>query len=127
MGAPQADGLGNAKASEPHSGLGPTGAIPSAFTPGPWEVVTNRYGEHVLVATDTDENIFLLDDTEAGHDHDVYTANARLIAAAPELYEAVRLFLAYDASDDAEGVQMMLDYNTALTAAKAAFAKAGDA
>jgi hypothetical protein len=61
----------------------------SAFTSGPWEVVTNRYGEHVLVATDTDENIFLLDDTEAGHDHDVYTANAHLIAAAPELYEAL--------------------------------------
>jgi hypothetical protein len=41
MGAPQADGLGNAKASEPHSGLGPTGAIPSAgFTPGRGNLAT---------------------------------------------------------------------------------------
>lgn len=32
MGASQATGLGSAKAPEPHSGLGPTGAIPCAET-----------------------------------------------------------------------------------------------
>jgi hypothetical protein len=52
-------------------------------------------------------------------------ANARLIAAAPELYEAVRLFVEeYDQNDDSSGVGMMIAYNRALEAAKAALAKA---
>jgi hypothetical protein len=58
------------------------------FTPGPWNLVTNKFGEHVVAAGDDD--IFLLDDTESSvSDHDEYTANARLIAVAPELYEAL--------------------------------------
>jgi hypothetical protein len=52
-------------------------------------------------------------------------ADARLIAAAPELYEAVRLFVEkYGAADEPSGVAMMLAYNDALEAGKAALAKA---
>jgi hypothetical protein len=57
----------------------------TGFTPGPWDLVTNKFGEHVVAAGDDD--IFLLDDTESSvSDHDEYTANARLTAAAPDLY-----------------------------------------
>jgi hypothetical protein len=51
-------------------------------------------------------------------------AAARLIAAAPELYEAARLFLEYDAGDETDGVALMLAYNIALEAARVALAKA---
>ena len=51
-------------------------------------------------------------------------ANARLIAAAPELFEAVRLFLAYDAGDMDDGAAMMIAYAEARSAAIAANAKA---
>jgi hypothetical protein len=65
----------------------------TGFTPGPWNLVTNKFGEHVVAAGDND--IFLLDDTESSvSNHDEYTANARLVAAAPELYEACRDALA---------------------------------
>jgi hypothetical protein len=50
-------------------------------------------------------------------------SDARLIAAAPDLLEAVRLFLAYD-SEDTSDVQTMLAYADALAGAKAAYAKA---
>ncbi|MEH3121139.1 MAG: hypothetical protein PGN16_04030 [Sphingomonas phyllosphaerae] len=54
-------------------------------------------------------------------------ANARLIAAAPDLLEAVAAFIAYDEGDDDApdaGVRMMIDYDHALTLARAAIAKA---
>jgi hypothetical protein len=60
--------------------------------------------------------------TEDGAEH---LANARLIAAAPELYEAARLFVEeYDAGEDVNGVELMLSYNRALEAGKSALAKA---
>lgn len=66
---------------------------------------------------------------EEGHDFGlvaevILPENAPVIAAAPELLEAVRLFLFYDANDDADGTGIMLDYVTALDAAKEAYAKA---
>lgn len=51
-------------------------------------------------------------------------ANAKLIAAAPELLEACRLFEQYDSSDPESSVKMMLLYADAIAAAKAAIAKA---
>jgi hypothetical protein len=44
MGASQATGLGSAEAPEPHPGLGPTGAIPSAVTI-PGEIYAFLMGE----------------------------------------------------------------------------------
>ena len=52
------------------------------------------------------------------------TANARLISAAPDMAEALRLFIHYDEATDDDGVQLMLNYADALSAAKAALAKA---
>jgi hypothetical protein len=58
-------------------------------------------------------------------DRDEVKAYTHLIAAAPELYEAARLFVEeYDAPEDDDGVAMMLSYNRALEAGKSALAKA---
>jgi len=62
------------------------------FTPGPWVAVQNKFGEFALVRPETDQTIILLDDTEGLGDCLQYAATARLIAAAPELYEALNLF-----------------------------------
>lgn len=51
-------------------------------------------------------------------------AAAALIAEAPELLEALRLFVKYDAGDHEDGARMMMDYADALAAAKSAIAKA---
>jgi hypothetical protein len=91
----------------------------AAFTPGPWDAgsrVVNSGGMDFTPIDAPEYAVAFVPVSKA--------ANARLIAAAPELYEAVRLFLAYDSEDADDGVQMMLAYNDALTAAKAAFAKA---
>jgi hypothetical protein len=45
-------------------------------------------------------------------------------AAGPALLEAVRLFLAYDRGDEKNGIELMANYNAALVAARAAYAKA---
>ena len=61
-----------------------------AFTPGPWSLVINKFGENVLVQPATDRTLFLLDDGETTDwNQDEADANASLIAAAPALYEAV--------------------------------------
>jgi hypothetical protein len=51
-------------------------------------------------------------------------ADKRLIAASPELLAACKLFIAYDNNDATDGVAMMVAYNNAVTAARAAIAKA---
>jgi hypothetical protein len=97
MGAPQADGLGNAKASETHSGLGPTGAIPSAgFTPGPWELgdTSGGYQEinapYAPIAWTGLARVVVQMEAPAGlADYPQGQANARLIATAPEMLEAL--------------------------------------
>lgn len=49
---------------------------------------------------------------------------ARLIAAAPEMLEALKAFLAYDEQDGESDVEMMLAYGEARDMARAAIAKA---
>lgn len=107
--APQT-GLGSSREPEP-SGLGPSGAIPrAAFTPGPWELCAHLAFPHVdkQCACGYRGVIFGPDDDKAicqpGHEpapkgqegsepgrypREVEIANARLIASAPELYEAL--------------------------------------
>jgi hypothetical protein len=67
----------------------------SGFTPGPWSI-TDR-GDLFRIRNDNDEVVATTDD--GGHpvdeifDYDTQRANARLIAAAPELYEALTRLL----------------------------------
>jgi hypothetical protein len=85
-------------------------------TPGPWKqscesidpdwhIVTTQGGAVVA-------NVFA-----------PQSANARLIAAAPDLLAAVEAFLAYN-DKDGDDVRMMLDYGEALRLARTAIAKA---
>jgi hypothetical protein len=85
-------------------------------TPGPWE--SDRNGKIWAGGVS-------LADTYACARGIDYKANARLIAAAPELLEACRLIVKYDSSDAIDGVELMINYATALDAAKEAIAKAG--
>lgn len=65
-------------------------------TPGPWGVEQNKWQEFVLYRASDQTTVALIDDSEAYYDFDTYEANARLIAAAPELYEALQtLFESY--------------------------------
>jgi hypothetical protein len=54
-------------------------------------------------------------------------ANARLIAAAPDLLAACEAFVNYDSSVDHDGIDMMLAYETANLLIRAAIARAGAA
>lgn len=68
-----------------------------------------------------------LDDGGDNQSLSIAVANARLIAAAPDLLEACKAFLLYNDRPDTEpnaGVQMMVDYDHALTLARAALTKA---
>jgi hypothetical protein len=88
----------------------------AAFTPGPWEVDgTHVYAPSGILSARRKVCIV----------RDNLEANARLISAAPELYEALRLFVEeYDAVDDHTGVSLMIAYDNALMAGRAALAKA---
>lgn len=85
------------------------------FTPGQW--APDKFGEIVSLGKNGKSICMVLQDAEG-------PANATLIAAAPDLFEAVRLFVEYDAGDEDDGVAMMLAYAKARDAAKAALAKA---
>ena len=50
--------------------------------------------------------------------------DARLIAAAPDLLEACKAFIAYNNQDASDGIAMMLAYHDAVNSARAAIAKA---
>jgi hypothetical protein len=121
------------------AGLGDTASVPCAdWTPGPWlyahretavsegyhstEIFTEDGGSGKGVIATLSWYPRPLD--ERGAMGTYREANAPLIAAAPDLFEAVRLFLEYDAGDEEDGVALMLAYAKALDAAKAAFAKA---
>jgi hypothetical protein len=120
MGVPPQAGSGcqpTASAAEEASSR--SGIPNAAFTPGPWTAEQYHDNEwQIDAARDAVATTAFCFAPES-------TANARLIAAAPELYEAARLFVEeYDAADQDDGVAMMLAYNAALEAAKAALAKA---
>lgn len=104
----------------------------ASFTPGPWSVkvddqsgIGRTHSVYICTKAGWPEGQLARVNVQDGLGE--REANARLIAAAPDLYEAVAAFLAYDAGDDDApdaGVRMMLDYDHALTLARAALAKA---
>jgi hypothetical protein len=88
-------------------------------TPGPWAI-----GAYGRVITPDGEVLRTCGVATPGADSDEYRANTRLIAAAPDLLEACRLFLGYNADEGDDGVAFMLAYERAVTAAMKAVAKA---
>jgi hypothetical protein len=103
----------------------------AGFTPGPWAVMPEesdrlyirvrgkRLGERYKIAN------VLFPAPYKGEKEDAL-ANAHLIAAAPELHEALLLWLAYDDQDEADFAEAgpMLLYARAIDATRKALAKA---
>ncbi len=102
------------------------------FTPGPWEVhISSRHGAQIICAGDH----FAAPIAEIPKylDDDLIAANARLIAAAPELHAALRVLVqmceeanpgAWNNGVESNGIQEG-DYlaGNAIEAARAALAK----
>ena len=92
-------------------------------TPGPWMI--ERYGSHkdLVIAPGADiETAGIAEVDRRPGDPDGPTPNARLIAAAPEMLEALRSLA--DAVDVTEIPQWVPALGTAYDAARAAIAKA---
>lgn len=90
------------------------------FTPGPWEkdkydCLRSPEGKQVGV---WGAGIAWVQRDEESE------ANARLIAAAPDMYEALKAFMIYHETDDETDVDMMLNYAEAKRQIMAALMKA---
>jgi hypothetical protein len=65
--------------------------VKAGFTPGPWQAFTDRHGQSYCIDTDlgrASTNVTVIADDIRGEQRH---ANARLIAAAPELFEALEV------------------------------------
>ena len=85
----------------------------SKHTPGPWDMDEGDYGIYQIETSDQIAEVF------SHHPDEELKANARLIAAAPELLEALRELLEYDG-----GAFCVCDDPYAMDRARAAIAKA---
>lgn len=94
----------------------------NAWTAGPWkQQVTEPPGQYVI------HSMTALGPGKSQARTVGWTkteADARVMAAAPELAEACAAFVAYDEADQASDVALMLAYADALKLAKAALRKA---
>ena len=92
-------------------------------TPGPWVALihpeTKRRAAAAMVATQDSGGKLAIDVTGSTGTHEGDAANARLIAAAPELYEALRAIV------DREADEPLLEPSY-VAAARAALAKVDD-
>ena len=61
----------------------------TTHTPGPWEI-GNREGEHLPILDSAGNYLALADFENVANNADKVDANARLIAAAPDLLKAVQ-------------------------------------
>lgn len=88
-----------------------------AHTKGPWRAVKASHGP-IDILDDQGRGIVTVYGGGVGSESK--EANARLIAAAPDLYEALRWFI-----DDIDGTHtVMLDFDENVAKARAALAKA---
>lgn len=95
----------------------------SAHTPGPWLITDS--GTFVYALNGRGSNRFWLSVSAAGPDHATQAereANARLIAAAPELLEALQWYVDNDGTNI--GQPGNEPYEAGLNRARAAIAKA---
>lgn len=62
----------------------------TGFTPGPWSIVRYGDGSSLVIHSDTDNRVCFMATASSDRptSHAAIRANARLIAAAPALYEA---------------------------------------
>lgn len=119
------------KALSDDSRTAPTHETASAFTPGPWWLDTDK-NDQLNVFGASDEWIALLPHCCVGTWEEQQKANARLIAAAPDLYEALkameetamRLGLSRGEEGDTAWANALLAHFAALNQARAALAKA---
>ena len=88
------------------------------YTPAPWKA-----GSKSVSAPETDDRLGLDVRIYGGNRQD-NAANARLIAAAPELLEACKLWIKYDLADENAFQLLMMNYANALNSTKAAINKA---
>jgi hypothetical protein len=100
-------------------------------TPGPWAIsAAARCGnELMIVAPSSDGSIHVCEVTTNGKSNNKkimpeQEANARAIAALPELLAACRLFVEYDNDTELDNDITILAYNVARSAIRAAIAKA---
>lgn len=97
-----------------------------AHTPGPWEAVGNLVRSPMHQPEGLPRGVQIVECKDGYYQPftDEAKANARLIAAAPDLLEAVKLFLEYAEQEGTDAFVRMVLYNEALSAAKAAITKA---
>jgi hypothetical protein len=98
------------------------------FTPGPWKVFTSPHGLKIGIGRETTgEGVADCGFGLWGGDSPEAFANARLIASAPELYEAAKLALATAESwihDQLDGTGMVDEALAKLEPVRAALLKA---
>jgi hypothetical protein len=78
----------------------------AAFTPGPWHIVPHGDGDSLVICDDEEAMwriCFMATPGSAGSFEKI-TANARLIAAAPELYEALCSLVDQDLEFNGESI-----------------------
>jgi hypothetical protein len=92
----------------------------NGYSPGPWVVDIPPIGSDEIRTEDG----YLICELPFGALGDPEEANARLLAAAPDLLNACQLIVAYDEDDQADGIKFMQAYADALHAARAAITKA---
>ena len=97
-----------------------------SFTPGPWRLV--KVDNRVYVCAEKNKRVskicaFTFNNTESGtfQERPVCEANAQLVAAAPDLYHALRLSAAVLAGEELSKLAL----ERALEAARDALQKAG--
>ena len=86
----------------------------SKFTPGPWSTYVEKWPNKIVIRS------MFTDGTERAQVAVTSAENARLIAAAPYLLEALEALDALWSESEAQGV----DFSAAIAKARAAIAKA---
>ena len=97
-----------------------TDSTAGAFTPGPWAIVPYGDGDSLVIHSDHASRVCFLAMPGNLGSFDRIKANARLISAAPDLYEELNSLIAY-----AQSVASLCDVHYAhIDKALAALAKA---